>query len=69
MMKAVGYFQKKVLDDSPALERKVKKLLKEGKREQAQEVLNDYSRDFTGATMLRWKELEQEYWNKFGLGF
>ena len=69
MMKAVGYFQKKVLDDSPALEKKVKKLLKEGEKELAQGVLNNYSRDFTGATMLRWKEFEQEYWNKFGLGF
>jgi len=44
-------------------------LLKEGKKEEAQKLLNQYTRDFTGATMLRWKELEEKYWGKFGLGF
>ena len=32
-------------------------------------LLNKFTRDFTGATMLRWKELENKYWGKFGLGF
>jgi hypothetical protein len=43
--------------------------LEEGKKEEATVLLNKFTKDFTGATMLRWKELENEYWGKFGLGF
>lgn len=32
-------------------------------------MLTLYTRDFTGATMLRWKELEEEYWGRVGTGF
>jgi hypothetical protein len=65
----VNYFEETGFEEAAALEAKVEKLLKEGKKEEAQKLLNRFTRDFTGATMLRWKELENKYWGKFGLGF
>jgi dipeptidase len=69
MLKEVAYFENKGLTEGAALEKKVKQLLKDGKKEEAQELLNHHTADFTGATILRWKELEDIYWGKFGLGF
>jgi dipeptidase len=69
MMEEVAYFEDKGFDDAEYFEAKIEKLLKEGKKEEATELLNKFTKDFTGATMLRWKELENEYWGKFGLGF
>lgn len=69
MMEEVNYFEETGFEEAAALEAKVEKLLKEGKKEEAQKLLNRFTRDFTGATMLRWKELENKYWGKFGLGF
>ena len=69
MLKEVAYFENKGLTEGAALEKNVKQLLKDGKKKEAQELLNHYTADFTGATILRWKELEDLYWGKFGLGF
>ncbi|MCU4175450.1 dipeptidase [Carboxylicivirga sp. N1Y90] len=68
-MYEVAYFEEKGFTDSESLELAIKKLIDEGKKEEAQKMLNHYTKDFTGATMLRWKELEEAYWTKFGLGF
>ena len=65
----VAYFEEKATVENKFLEERIAALLKEGKKEDAQKLLNQYTRDFTGATMLRWKELEEKYWGKFGLGF
>eukprot|EP01029_Cantina_marsupialis_P030806 TRINITY_DN846_c1_g5_i1.p2 TRINITY_DN846_c1_g5~~TRINITY_DN846_c1_g5_i1.p2 ORF type:complete len:538 (-),score=109.07 TRINITY_DN846_c1_g5_i1:10280-11893(-) len=69
MMEEVADFEDKGFEDASVLEMKIEKLLKEDKKEEAVELLNEFTRDFTGATMLRWKELENKYWGKFGLGF
>jgi dipeptidase len=69
MMEEVEYFENKAFDDAKALEAKVSALIKDGKKNEAKDILNKYTRDFTGATSLRWKELENIYWHKFGLGF
>lgn len=69
MMNEVAYFEEKGFMDAKSLETHITKLIEEGKKEEAQKMLNHYSKDFTGATMLRWKELEEAYWTKFGLGF
>jgi dipeptidase len=65
----VAYFEQRVLDEEAVLAAKVKKLVEEGKTEEAHELLNRYQHDFIGATILRWKTLENKYWKKFGLGF
>ncbi|PXY02887.1 peptidase [Marinifilum breve] len=69
MMEEVAYFEDKGFSDAEYFEAKIKKLLEEGKKEEATTLLNKFTKDFTGATMLRWKELENEYWGRFGLGF
>jgi dipeptidase len=65
----VLYFQTKGLSETKDLEVRVQKLLSEGKTEEAKKIITNYTRDFTGATMLKWEELERTYWGKFGLGF
>lgn len=69
MEEEIAYFERKAIDDSSVFEMKIKKLLEEGKKKDAQILLNKYTRDFTGATAFRWKELESRYWKMFGLGF
>jgi len=69
LLDEVAYFEEKGQLETKALETRLDELIKAGKKEEAQEILNKYTKDFTGATMLRWKELEEAYWAKFGLGF
>jgi dipeptidase len=69
MMEEVMYFENKALEEGANLEKKVEELIKAGKTEEAKVLLNKHTRDFTGSTSLRWKELENKYWRKFGLGF
>ncbi|MGE0076848.1 MAG: dipeptidase [Bacteroidales bacterium] len=69
MMGEVRYFENKVDDEAKYLEQQVVALVKEGRTEDAQKLLTHYTCDITGATVLRWKEFEAQYWNKFGMGF
>jgi dipeptidase len=69
MMEEVSYFENKADREISLIEEKIKSLLKEGKKDDAKVLLTKYTRDFTGATMLRWNELENSYWGKFGMGF
>ena len=69
MIGEVKYFEQKVEMESKMLEQQVDALLKAGKVDEAKKLLTHYTKDFTGATILRWKELETFYWNKFGMGF
>jgi dipeptidase len=69
MMSEVIYFEQKAETELKFMEQQVINLLKEGKKEEAQKLITHYTKDFTGATAIRWKELEDFYWNKFGTGF
>lgn len=69
MMEEVAHFESKAIMEIEFLVKKVQDLAKANKNEEIQKMLTRYTRDFAGATMLRWRELEQEYWGKFGLGF
>ncbi len=69
MMDEVAYFEEKGQRETKELEAHIAGLLEEGKKEEAQKLINHYTKDFSGAAMLRWKELEEKYWGKFGLGF
>lgn len=69
MIGEVKYFEQKVEMESKMLEQQVDALIKAGKVDEAKKLLTHYTKDFTGATILRWKELETFYWNKFGMGF
>lgn len=69
MISQVKYFEEKVLNDLPAMEKQVKKMMKNGQKEEVQRLLNGYTSDIFGATVLKWKELEETYWQMFGMGF
>ena len=69
LLDEVSYFEEKGQRETKELEKHLNRLIEEGKKEEAQQLLNKYTKDFTGATMLRWSELEEAYWTKFGLGF
>ena len=44
-------------------------LLEEGKKEEAQQLLNRYTSDFEAATANTWKEMEQSFWERFWVNF
>lgn len=69
MMEEVDYFEKKMQKELPIFEKEIEELLKEGKEDEAKVLINKFTRDYAGATMLRWEELKDIYWNKFGIGF
>jgi dipeptidase len=69
MLEEITYFENKGLSELSFLEKQVKDLVKDGKTDEAKKLLNRYTRDFAGATMLRWGEMEQGYWAKFGTAF
>ncbi|BDX38131.1 dipeptidase [Tenuifilaceae bacterium CYCD] len=69
MMGEVNYFENKVANDTKSLEQLVLALIAEGKTDEAKKLITHYTRDITGATVLKWKEFEAYYWNKFGMGF
>nr|WP_321451408.1 C69 family dipeptidase [uncultured Carboxylicivirga sp.] len=69
VLKEVLHFQNKGLKNGTLLEKQVESLIKDGKKEEAQELLNRYTFDFTGETIYKWKNLEDRYWSRFGLGF
>lgn len=66
---ARDYFLKKGERELPAIEALYSQLIKEGKDEEASALLTDYTRDFFGATILRWDELGNSYWRNRWKGF
>lgn len=63
------YFLTKGKREMPMLEDQYCKLLKEGKTAEATDLLNDYQRDFFGATILRWDDLQRRLWRQEWRGF
>ena len=66
---ARDYFLAKGKRELPAIEAEYSRLLKEGKNDEATALLTDYTRDFVGATILRWDELGDAYWRARWKGF
>ncbi len=63
------YFLKKGKRELPSLETEYSSLVKDGKQEEADKLLTDYSRDFFGATILKWDELNNNLWYQNWKGF
>lgn len=59
----------KAMEELPALEKKVQKLLDEGKKDEAAETLNRYTSDFEAAAAEIWKDMEHKFWERFWTGF
>ena len=54
-----------LFDDAPLLEEKAVKLIKEGRREEAIELLNSYCSRLSASQQKTWEELKAEFWNIF----
>ncbi|MDD2205145.1 MAG: C69 family dipeptidase [Bacteroidales bacterium] len=69
MLNNILRYEEKAFTELPAVEEQVAKLLKEGKVEEAQKLLNQYTADFAGATRQTWTEMEHRFWEMFWTGF
>ena len=66
---ARDYFLSKGEREMPMVESSYARILEESGQEAAAEMLNGYARDFFGATILRWDELENMFWRELWQGF
>ncbi|MEG2121944.1 MAG: C69 family dipeptidase [Rikenellaceae bacterium] len=69
MESEVSAFETKMFTEMPALEERAQSLIKEGKAQEAKELVTRYTHDFSAATMTRWQELKAKYWARFARGF
>lgn len=65
----VQRYEDRGFEEVPVIENKVKKLLKEDKKEEAQKVMNQYCADFAASTRQTWNEMEKKFWERFWTGF
>ncbi|MCU0458009.1 MAG: C69 family dipeptidase [Bacteroidales bacterium] len=66
---AVADMEQKALTELPALEERVKIMVKEGKKDEARKAVTEYTNAFAHGAMSRWQELKAELWQMFGRGF
>jgi dipeptidase len=66
---AVREFEQKAIDELPAVENKVKALVREGKNEEAKNYVTAYTNSFAGSAMTRWQEMKVTLWGMYGRGF
>ena len=69
MIDNVLRYEEKAMKEIPALEKEVMALLEEGKKEEAQKLMNRYTADFEAATAQTWKEMEHSFWERFWVNF
>jgi dipeptidase len=65
----IAHFEVKGQTELPFVESYYKKLQLEQGVDKANEYLTGYTADFIGATMLRWREMGDSFWNMFARGF
>lgn len=66
---AVAEMEQKALSEMPALEERVKDLVKDGKNDEARKAVTEYTNSFAFASMTRWQEMKRTLWQMFGRGF
>lgn len=66
---ARDYFLAKGQRELPMVEKTYQELVKAGRTDEATEMLDGYTRDFFGATILRWDELGNAFWRANANGF
>ena len=66
---AFRHFVEKGISEMPFVEARYQELQAAQGQEAAREFLTGYTADFTGAAVLRWEELADEFWKKFARGF
>ena len=63
--KALADYDQMLFEDTKALEEKAAKLIKEGKKEEAVELLNSYCSRLSASQQRRWEEMREEFWSIF----
>lgn len=66
---AVAELEEKAVSEMPALEERVKALVKQEKHEEAAKIVTEYTNSFALASMNRWQEMKRALWGMFGRGF
>ncbi|MDH6303480.1 dipeptidase [Parabacteroides sp. PF5-5] len=66
---AVSHFEKKGQAELSFVESQYTSLLQSVGEEEAAKYLDNYTFDFTGATLYRWKEMGDTFWKMFARGF
>lgn len=69
MEKHLAYFDEKGERELPFVDSQYIEILKTKGAEAAQAFLTGYTADYAGATMLRWQEMGDRFWNDFQKGF
>ncbi|EKD31360.1 MAG: hypothetical protein ACD_77C00343G0002 [uncultured bacterium] len=54
-----------MFDMAPDLEKRAQILIKEGKTNEAKELLTKHTNDFAAATMQKWLDLKADLWSIF----
>lgn len=62
-------FESKAMDELPSLELKIQTLNKKNNNKEVSQSLNQFTANFNGAAIQRWKEMEHQFWGMFGKGF
>lgn len=66
---SIAHFEEKGQSELPYVEARYTQLAQTKGEEAARAFLTGYTADFAGATMLRWKEMGDEFWKMFARGF
>jgi dipeptidase len=66
---AVAEMEDKALAEMPSLEVRVKKMVSDGRHEEAKQAVTEYTSSFAFAAMNRWQEMKRTLWQMFGRGF
>lgn len=69
MQNAIAHFTEKGQTELPFVENRYEQIRSTQGEKAARAYLTGYTADFAGATMLRWKEMGDTYWNMFERGF
>lgn len=56
------YFMKKGARELPLVERSYLDMTKDGRSDEAVQMINGYTADFFGAILLRWDDLKKQFW-------
>ena len=69
MQAAFAHFVEKGQSELPFVESRYKSIVASQGAEAGTDFLTQYTADFAGATMLRWKEMGDAFWSEFARGF
>lgn len=64
----VAYYEDQMMEENPVVEKKAGELLKEGKKDEAVELLNNYTQKVASATAKTWEDIKAELWTIFARG-